>query len=118
MPAYQSYPPSLWAPPAPPPDSTIIATVPSTAQVGSAAFTMNVTGTNFTAETVISFDGDVRPTTFIDATHVSAQVASPTGVARSVAVTASTGGTAQFAITVAEEPEPEVAQEAPEGPED
>lgn len=104
MTAYQSYPPSLWETTA----STVGSVAPTTAQSGSAAFTLNVTGTGFSAGSVVSFDGDVRPTTYVDETHLTAQVAGPTGAARTVQVTVSTGGSAPFTITApAEEPEPE-----------
>jgi hypothetical protein len=118
MPApYQSYPPSLWAQPDP---STITGLAPNNAEIGAAPFVVTVTGTGFSADTVISFDGDERPTTFLSATQVSAGVASPVAPARTVQVSASTGGSAPFAIVDVAvpdpepEPEPDPTSEEPE----
>lgn len=88
----ESYPPSLW-------QSGVTNVAPSTAIVGAAPFTLTVTGTGFTDQSVVSFDGDARPTTFVDETELTATVASPVGPARTVAVTVSTGGSASFTIT-------------------
>lgn len=65
----QSYPPSLWAPDPVPP--TIVATAPSTG-VTATSITLNVTGTNFTADSVVKMGASVWPTTFVDATHLTA----------------------------------------------
>lgn len=88
----ESYPPSLW-------QSGVTNVAPATAIVGAAPFTLTVTGTGFTDDSVVSFDGDARPTTFVSETQLTANVASPVGPARTVAVTVSTGGSASFTIT-------------------
>lgn len=107
---YQSYPPSLWASP---PASTVVSVAPNTAAVGAAPL-LTVTGTGFTAESVVSFEGDARPTTLVSPTSLTAQLAAITGVARSVPVAVSTGGSTPFVITaVEEEPEPDPTSEEP-----
>jgi len=47
---------------------------PTSAVVGSAAFTLTATGTNFTAAVIINFDGEDLVTIFVDANSVTAQV--------------------------------------------
>ena len=120
-----SYPPSLWT------ASTVTTVNPATAAVGAAPFGITVNGTGFTAGSVVSFDGDPRPTTLVSDTQLTAGVASPVGPARTVQVSVSTGGSSPFIITAtAEEPEqassatqvapdsPQVPQEATDSPED
>ena len=92
-----SYPPSLWA------DSTVTTVNPATAAVGAAPFAITVNGTGFTAGSVVSFDGDPRPTTFVSDTQLTAGVASPVGPARTVQVSVSTGGSSPFIITATAE---------------
>jgi hypothetical protein len=65
----ETTPPPLDVPPA------LDALVPDTAVAGDAAdITMVVEGEGFTADSVIVFDGNDEPTTFIDATAVSTGV--------------------------------------------
>ena len=103
----ESYPPSLWAP-----DSTVASINPNTAAVGAAPFTLTVTGTGFTADSVVSFDGDERPTTYVSATQLTAAIASPVAPARTVPVTVDSGGSSSFTVTAAvgEEPPPDGRQ--------
>ena len=110
----ESYPPSLWAP-----DSTVASINPNTAAVGAAPFTLTVTGTGFTADSVVSFDGDERPTTYVSATQLTAAIASPVAPARTVPVTVDSGGSSSFTVTAAvgEEPPPDGRQGAAETPE-
>lgn len=49
---------------------------PASVNPGSAAFTLAVTGANFTTATVIRWNGQSRATTFVDTTHVTAQIPS------------------------------------------
>lgn len=67
----ESYPPSLWAPPAPPAPPVLAATVPSTGVV-STSVTLNVTGTGFDASCKVHVNGTEWPTTYVDATHLTA----------------------------------------------
>jgi uncharacterized protein (TIGR03437 family) len=53
---------------------TISAVVPASAKVGDAAFTLSVTGTNFTSGSVVRWNGQSRPTTFVDATHLTVKI--------------------------------------------
>jgi trimeric autotransporter adhesin len=57
--------------PAPP---TITSLSPSTSVAGGPAFTLAVTGTNFTQDTVIEWNGSARSTSFSSATSLSAQI--------------------------------------------
>ena len=89
-----SYPPSLWGI-----GTSVITTVaPSTGVVGAAP-TLTVTGTGFTPTTVVLFDSDPRPTTFVSETQLTATVAALVGPARTVQVTTSNGGSKPFTIT-------------------
>ena len=92
-----SYPPSLWDTGTP---STVTGVNPATAAVGAAP-TLTVTGTGFTAGSVVSFEGDARPTTFVSNTQLTATVATIAGAARTVQVAVSTGGSTTFIITAA-----------------
>lgn len=58
-------------PPAPPVLSTL---TPATAALGSADFTLHVTGTGFTPGCTIVFAGQDEPTTFVSATEVTTGV--------------------------------------------
>jgi trimeric autotransporter adhesin len=53
---------------------TITALSPSTSTAGGPAFTLAVTGMNFTQDTVIEWNGSSRTTSFSSATSVSAQI--------------------------------------------
>jgi uncharacterized protein (TIGR03437 family) len=69
---------------------------PSTVEVGSGAFTLSVAGSNFVPGTVIRWNGAARKTTFVDAAHVTAQIAADdvagAGRAAVSAFNASSGG--------------------------
>lgn len=97
----QSYPPSLWAPaPEPPAPPTVTATVPNTG-VASAAVSLNVTGTGFGPTSVVSVGGTAWPTTYVDATHVTASGSLPaTAGTVQVTVTGPGGTSAPFNFTV------------------
>src|SRR5206468_12267326 len=47
---------------------------PSTAAVGSGAFTLTVTGTNFVASSVVRWNASNRTTTFVSSTQLQAQI--------------------------------------------
>ena len=56
------------------PVPTLTAIDPLATVAGAPAFTMNLTGTNFNNSSVVRFNGSARTTTFIDSTHLSAQI--------------------------------------------
>jgi len=103
-PYQDSYPPTLWGGG---PASTVSGITPATAVVGAAGFTLTVNGSGFTSGSQVSFDGDPRTTTLVSPTRVTAPIATITGVARTVQVTVSTGGSSPFTITAVAEDEPE-----------
>ncbi|MDQ6758803.1 MAG: hypothetical protein M3Z32_02915 [Acidobacteriota bacterium] len=54
----------------------IVATLtPATANAGAASLTVTVTGSAFTPGAVVRWNGSNRPTTFVDSTHLTAQIA-------------------------------------------
>jgi WD40-like Beta Propeller Repeat len=53
---------------------TITSLSPSTSVAGSAAFALTVTGTNYTQDTVVEWDGSPRATKFNNATTLTAQI--------------------------------------------
>ena len=65
-------------PPTPQPVSnpvpSVIAVAPSTVLAGGTAVTLTVTGTNFIASSVVQWNGQTRPTTFANATQLTAQI--------------------------------------------
>jgi uncharacterized protein (TIGR03437 family) len=56
------------------PVPTLIASVPNTTQGGGPPFTLTVTGTNFVPASVVRWDGQTRPTTFVSATEIKAEI--------------------------------------------
>jgi hypothetical protein len=66
---------------------------PNTAAVNGAPFTLNINGTGFTDESIVSFDGTPRTTTFVSVTKLTVPVfASDLTSARQIAVTVLTPG--------------------------
>lgn len=53
---------------------TISSFSPTSANAGDKAFTLTVNGNNFTVNDVVTWNGSVRPTTFMSSTQVSAQI--------------------------------------------
>lgn len=53
---------------------TITSFSPASANAGDKAFTLTVSGNNFTVTDVVTWNGSVRPTTFMSSTQVSAQI--------------------------------------------
>jgi hypothetical protein len=104
--------------PPPPPAPTLLSLVPNTATAGSNAFTLTVTGANFVTNSVVRWNGSNRPTTFVSATQLAAQLpASDIASVGSASVTVFTppnalglgGGTSSpllFTITPAANPVP------------
>src|SRR5579864_1291661 len=62
----------LVPPTGPPP--TIVQMTPGSSVAGSAAFTMNLTGTNFVPASVVQFNGSARTTTFISSTQLQGAI--------------------------------------------
>jgi hypothetical protein len=56
------------------PVATITTLAPSSALVGSGAFTLTVNGTNFISTSAVKFNGVARVTTFVSATQVTAAI--------------------------------------------
>ncbi|GEM_PF-5172391 len=53
---------------------TLTSLSPSTIQEGSAAFTLQVTGTHFTSVSAVLWNGRIKPSTFVSETALSAQI--------------------------------------------
>src|SRR5882724_4686220 len=67
---------------------TITTISPNSADTGGAAFTLTVNGSNFLTGSVVRWNGSDRPTAFISASQVSAQIpASDIAVARTATIT-------------------------------
>jgi hypothetical protein len=47
---------------------------PASAEAGGAGFTLTVNGNNFVSESVVKFNGNNRPTTFVNATQLTVQI--------------------------------------------
>src|SRR5207244_2409884 len=56
------------------PVPTLSSIAPSTAAVGSGAFTLTATGTKFIASSVVRWNGTNRTTTFVSSTQLQAQI--------------------------------------------
>lgn len=59
---------------APKPIPRVTSISPTTAQAGSAAFTLTVNGSGYVSESVVRWNGEARPTTFVSATQLTAQI--------------------------------------------
>jgi YD repeat-containing protein len=102
------------------PAPTLSSMAPSTAAVGSGAFTLTVTGTNYVASSVVRWKNSNRTTTFISSTQLQAQIlASDLAATGTAAVTVRNptpgGGTSSsltFTIT-ATNPVPALSSIAP-----
>jgi hypothetical protein len=60
--------------PASNPVPTVTSVAPATASAGGAAFTLTVNGTNFTAGSVVQWNGSSRTTTFVSASQITAAI--------------------------------------------
>lgn len=80
----------------------VLATLtPSTAMVGT-AFTVQVTGTGFTAADVVAWNGIAVPTTFVSATELSAAIdAAVVAAPGDVPVTVGASNALTFTVTAA-----------------
>ncbi len=89
---------------APNPRPTISGVNPTTLATGSNGATLTITGTGFIAGSVVRLNGDVRQTTFVSATQLTAQLtANDLSVSGTAAVTvfnAAPGGGASNAVTL------------------
>jgi hypothetical protein len=56
------------------PSPTLTAISPNTVDAGTAAFTLNVDGTNFVPGSIVRFDGLDRGTTFVNSTQLTIQI--------------------------------------------
>ncbi len=56
------------------PTPTLASISPNLKAVGDAAFQLTVTGTNFNTSSIVRFNGSDRPTTFVSATQLTAQI--------------------------------------------
>jgi hypothetical protein len=65
---------------------TLSALAPNTAVVGSAALTLVATGTDFTSNSRIIFDGNEETTSFVSATEINCQIDPAGAVAGAVPV--------------------------------
>jgi uncharacterized protein (TIGR03437 family) len=84
---------------------------PATADFGSGAFTLNVTGSNFGPRTLVRWNGQNRTTTLVDDNHLTAQIPASdiaaVGRASVLAFTAASGGGASNATTFSIGPAPQ-----------
>jgi RHS repeat-associated protein len=94
---------------------------PSSAAVGSAAFTLTVNGSGFVSGTTVQWNGSSRPTTFVSSTQLTAMIsAGDIASVGSAQVTVSSPGpgggvsaSATFTITQANNPAPSLASISP-----
>jgi hypothetical protein len=68
-------PPTPTLPPTPAPNApTISQLTPSSAVAGGTGFTINISGTNFVASSVVQWNGSPRTTTFVSSTQLQAAI--------------------------------------------
>jgi hypothetical protein len=107
-------------PPNPVPSLTSL--VPSQAAVGSPAFTLTINGTGFVPNSVVSWNGVARPTSFFSATQLFAQIPASdvanAGTATITVVNPAPGGGASnglaFPITFTPNPAPLITAVSPD----
>uniref|UniRef100_Q022A7 Glycosyl hydrolase n=1 Tax=Solibacter usitatus (strain Ellin6076) TaxID=234267 RepID=Q022A7_SOLUE len=94
---------------------TIQTVAPSTLDAGSAATTLSVTGSNFRAGTALRWNGQNRPTTFVDSTHATVQIPASdlaaVGRGTLVAFNSETGGGPSNSVSVTIGPAPKFVAE-------
>jgi hypothetical protein len=83
---------------------TVTSITPSTAVAGGPAFTLTVTGTNFTSTSVVQWNGNSRTTSFVDATRLTAaipatDIAQPATATVRVATGTTNSNSVNFTIT-------------------
>ncbi len=74
---------------------------PTTLGAGSAAFTLSVVGTGFTATSKVVFNGGFLATTFVDSNHLTAAAPALTGAAASIQVVVVDGTATTSALVFA-----------------
>ncbi|HMY71664.1 MAG TPA: pre-peptidase C-terminal domain-containing protein, partial [Blastocatellia bacterium] len=93
---------TIEAPPNPKPQVNTIS--PTSVGAGTGAFTLTVNGTGFIAASVVQFNGANRPTTFVSATQLTAQIAAEdipaAGTAAIRVVSPAPGGGASNEVTL------------------
>ena len=102
---------------APNPVPSIAAIAPSSATAGGAAFTLLVNGSGYVSTSTVRWNGSLRPTTFLSAGALSAQIAAgdiaSTGTALVTVFNAGPGGglsnASTFTVTAVPNPVPAVA---------
>ena len=94
---------------------TIQSVTPDTLDAGSGATTLSVTGANFRAGTTIRWNGQNRPTTFVDSTHVTVQIPASdlaaVGRGTVTAFNSETGGGASNSVSMTIGPAPQFVAE-------
>jgi Calx-beta domain-containing protein/uncharacterized protein DUF4214 len=100
------------------PQPTLDNISPASKTVGDAAFTLTVNGTNYNSSSVVRFKGNVRPTSFVSGTQLTAQIsAADVGSAGTFPVTVfnpAPGGGASVAVNLpVNNPAPTVASLSP-----
>ncbi len=106
---------------APNPVPQITTISPNTAVEGSPSFTLTVNGTGFVSGSVVRWDGQDRPTTFVNATQLTAAIQSSdlsgTGIASVSVFSPLPGGgisnLVNFSITAANNPAPTLTSISP-----
>jgi hypothetical protein len=109
--------PASWAIALIPSNTTLTMLSPSSALAGSGALSVGVTGTNFTASSVVQVNGVTRATTFVSSTSLTAQfIAADTAIAGYLAVTVVTpapGGTTSAMTFTVNNPVPALSTISP-----
>ena len=99
------------------PAPTITALSPNSAQAGSPALTLNVTGTNFVSGATVKWNGGVRSTTFGSATQLSAAIpatdVAAAGTAQVTVVNPDGGTSSALPFTITSAPAPTITALSP-----
>ena len=96
-----------WTPAALAADPSIGSLSPATAVAGSAAFTLTITGTNFTSASTSSWGATTLATTYVSATELTATIPDPLAAsADAICITVSTDGASSSCATFTINPPP------------
>ena len=97
--------PSVTIDPSVNPAPVVSSLSPATAVAGGSSFTLTVTGSKFMASSVVRWNGDNRPTTFLSATQLQAAISAgdiaATGSAQLTVFTPAPGGGTSSPVTMA-----------------
>jgi hypothetical protein len=109
---------STQQPPPSNPVPSVTAVSPTSAPAGSAAFTLTVTGSNFTSSSVVLWNGSPRTTTFVSSTSLQAAITAPdiatVGTVMVTVLTPAPGGGTSSALTfTTNNPAPTVSSLSP-----